>query len=116
MIIQSAIASFCMTVASNPAYNQACNKAAEAGTKQTGIYQTADSYEGNTINYAKKELTYHLGGQTVGAIGAAGFAYNTTRTKSLNFSLPTLGLCNSINNEITPNSYSIHLKWNLNLK
>jgi len=112
--MQSAILSLCSTLTTGSQYDQACNKAVEAGTKQTGTYQLLDSYETKTISYTENEASYHLGDESVSAVGATVYAYRTFRTKTLKFNLPNMGICNSVSNDITPNSYALHMKWELN--
>jgi hypothetical protein len=111
MMMSSAIASFCAALAANGAYSDACNKAAEAGLKQQGTYQLVDKYEENFNAYAVQEGNHYFGKGGMAAIGAAGFTYKTYKSKSLNFKLPTLGVCDSANNTITPTTYTINLQW-----
>lgn len=113
MMMSSAIASFCAALAANGAYSDACNKAAEAALKQQGTYQLVDKYEGNFNAYAVQEGNYYLGKGGMTAIGVLGFTYKTYKSQSLNFRLPTLGVCDSASNTITPTTYTVNLMWHI---
>lgn len=113
MMMSSAIASLCTALATNGINNDACSKAVEAGLKQQGTYQLVDKYEGNFNAYATQEGNYYLGQGGMTAIGVAGFTYKTYKNKSVNFRLPTFGLCDSASNTITPTTYTLNLQWHI---
>jgi len=113
MIIDSAITSFCVVLVTNSIYSDACNKAVEVSLKHNGIYQLVSKYENSLISYADQKGNYYLGKDGMSVVGITGFAYKTYKNKSLNFKLPTLGICDSVNNTITPTAYTINLQWHI---
>lgn len=109
--IATAITSMCLGIASSGQYNTACNKAAEAGTKQLGTYQVLEDGERKTMEFAAKQGEYKLGG-TVMKAGAAGvYVYRTYRDKSLTFKVKDIGVADSMTNQVTPNSYKVSFNW-----
>ena len=125
MLVPLLIGMACSNV--EPMYQNACSKAMEAGTKQSQVYQYDEKGEGYFRVYAQKQATDFLGEDTFkaigGTVGGTVFLYNTAKSRSISFNLPTFGLCNSANNQISlnPNSsqiilntYRINLNWSLN--
>jgi hypothetical protein len=111
--MSSAISSLCIALAPMGQYNVACNKAVEAGTKTNGTYQLVSSYEGNGLKYADQEGHFYFGNVTMDVLGAAGYSYRVFRDKSLDFKLPNIGFCDQMGTKLTPNTYTLNLKWNL---
>lgn len=109
-LFSTAIAAFCAANATGQ-YNEACNKAVDAGTRQAGWRQQADNVEDRTISYVNKQVESYTPKPMQDLVGAAGFLYKTAQTKKLNFRLPNLGMASSISNEITPTSYTINITW-----
>jgi hypothetical protein len=91
----------------------ACSKALEASTKQVQLFQTDEKLENYMTNYATKTSVKYLGQETVGAIGSVAYVYKVVRDRSIEFRLPTFGVCESASNRITTNSYSLNLKWSM---
>lgn len=101
----------CTNVAGNPQYNQACNKSVEAGTKQVGTYQLLEDGEKRTMEYATGLGEDKLG-TTVMKAGAAGvYAYRVYRDKSVTFKIKSVGIADSMTNQVTTNSYKLSLDW-----
>lgn len=93
--------------------NQACVNAVDAGTRQMGIRDTVDQIETNTVRYLDSEVQKQLNQDQLSALAIAGFVYKTAKEKKLTVNLPTLGVCDSVKNEITKNSYSLTLQWKI---
>lgn len=110
-LMSTAIVAICM--GAQGSYNQACNNALDAGTRQAGIRQTADMVESKANDMANKSAEKMIGKEGMSMIGTGAFIFKVARDRSLIFKLPTLGLCNSVTNHITPTSYDITLQWNI---
>lgn len=109
--VSTAITSMCLSIIGSGLYNEACNKAAEAGTKQTGVYQTLADGETKTMIYAT-EMGVNKLGKTTMEVGAAGvFLYRAYRDKAVTFKLKRVPLADSMTSQITKNSYNMSLNW-----
>jgi hypothetical protein len=115
----STIGTICVLAVSSP-YNDACNHAVDAGTRQSGWRQTVDSAEDKVneiVTVKATKITKSVAGEEgLTVIGTGGFIYKTVKSQSLSFRLPTLGICDSASNNITPTYYGLTLNWNLRLK
>jgi hypothetical protein len=96
-----------------PNYADPCQKALEATTKQTQLYQTDEKLESYASDRAVKISTKVLGQGTMDALGGGAYAYKVYRDRSIHFRLPTFGLCDSASNTIGLDSYSLNLSWHL---
>lgn len=109
--LAAGIASLCMGLTSSSQYNQACNKASEAGYKQVGVYKLINDGESKTIQYATTLGQDKLGKTTMETGEAGVFLYKVYKSKSLTFKLPNVGIADQMSNQITPNSYKLNLVW-----
>lgn len=109
-LFAQAIASLCVATATGQ-YNNACNKALDASTRQIQIRQEADAAQDVGEKAITKKVEENLGKTTVQAVVAGGFVYNTVKTKALDFKLPNMGIADTISNKVTPNSYGLTLVW-----
>lgn len=113
-VFGSAITAFCISAASG-SYNDACTHAVDAATRQVGWRQQVDYVEDKTLEVANKEALRHaarvVGKEGITVLAAGGYVYRVVKEKSLSFRLPTLGLCNSVSNQITYDSYRLVLEW-----
>lgn len=94
-------------------YNDACNKAMDAGTRQVGWRQTADSAEDKTVQYVNSKAQHYAPKPLQDVVAVTGFAVRAARDKRVDFKLPTMGLCNSLSNSITPDSYQLTIQWSM---
>lgn len=108
-LVSTAIVSLCVSVSAN--YNDACNKALDAGTRQVGFRQQADQAEDSTVRLLDNKVQTTLTKEEYSLLGAAGFVYKTAKDQRLKFNLPNFGVCTKVTNEITPTSYNIQLNW-----
>lgn len=108
----SAIIAFCMGAATG-SYNDACIHAMDAGTKQSGISQQMDSVEDKSVEIVNRHVIKTFGKETMSVIAAGGYIYRVAREGRVSFRIPTLGICSSLNNEITADSYKLLLEWKL---
>lgn len=106
-LLTGAIAALCLNVQTG--YSTACNKAVEAGSKQSTVYQSEETIEESI----KTDLKKHFSKEVLSAAAVVGFTYKTIKDRSLSFELPNLGLCQSINNKIDQSAYSINFKWEI---
>lgn len=98
-------------IGSAPAYNQACNKALDAATRQVGVRQQVDTAEDKTVQIVSHKAQTIVGNDVTSVVGVGGFILKTARDRSLNFGIPTLGLCSSLRNQIGVDSYAIMAEW-----
>jgi hypothetical protein len=95
----------------------ACSKALEATARQVNVYQDSENFENSVKNYARnyaiKTSVNYLGKPVVEVVGGVVYVYKVIQDRSIDFRLPTLGLCDSASNRITTNSYTLNLKWNI---
>ena len=85
----------------------------DAGTRQVGLKQSADTVEDKTINYVNAKLEERMSKSIQESVGVAAFAYRTNRDKKLHFKLLSFGLASSLSNDITLTSYTINVVWRL---
>lgn len=109
-LLGSVILSACLGLEGS--YYEACSKAMDAGTRQIGLRAEADRLDGQLNRYVQSQGYKLLGKEGMDAIGFIGFGTKSVREEKVAFKLPNLGLCNSINNEIGKDSYSIKIQWN----
>lgn len=93
------------------AQQQACEKAIEAGAKQSGIEQNVDRFQRKIEKNATDKATDIIGKPGVDVVGGGVFVAKTIMDKSVRFNLPTLGICDRITNQIGVNQYSTQLEW-----
>lgn len=90
---------------------EACEKALEAGSKQSGIEQNVNQAQDRLEDKAKKNAKDLLGDTTMDVVGGTVFLAKTISDKSVKFSLPTMGLCDKITNEVGPDKYQLQMVW-----
>ena len=112
--ISMGISLICSSMAQDQKVNtDACSKAMEAGTKQTQAYQLSEKTENYFMDYGKKVSYDYLGKGGAEIVGSSGYIYKSIKDKAAVVRLPTLGICESANTRLSPNSYSLNLRWNL---
>lgn len=109
--LTAGITYLCVSVAGTPQYNDACNKVAEASTKQVGIYHLLDDNEQKTMTYATNLANDTLGHTTMSIGGVGAFLFRAYRDKSITLKIPTLGIADSINSQLTLTTYKLNLTW-----
>lgn len=108
-IIGTAIVAAC--VGAQGGYNEACTKALDAGTRQAGIYQDVSQVEKGYTSYLSNKAENAIGKSGIAVLGAGIFLYKVSKDRSISFNLPNLGICSSIDNQVTLGSYTLHMKW-----
>lgn len=102
-----------MACSSNTSVDQnACNKFLEASAKSTQVYQNEEKTENYFRVMATDKADNYFGKDVEKVGGGAYFGYKVYRDKAVDFKLPNMGLCDTLSNRVTPNSYSINIKWN----
>lgn len=110
-LIGLAIAAACQNTYAN--HQDACTHFLEASTKQTQIYQYDEKAENYFTTEATNFTVSNFGTETVDVVGSTVFVYKIYKNKSVNFRLPTMGICDKASNSITENSYSLNLSWKM---
>jgi hypothetical protein len=93
--------------------NDACSKALEAGSKQSGIEQDVDLLQKGLEREANKKARYLVGDTGMGFVGGGIFIAKTVRDKEVKFNVPTLGICDRITSNLGTEKYSLELMWSL---
>lgn len=105
------ITSACIGMSGNA--NEACMKALEAGSKQTGIEENINKAQKVVEKTAEKTANEVLGKKTMEIAGGTIFLAKTVADKSIQFNLPTFGICDGITNQIGVDRYSMQMFWRL---
>lgn len=92
-------------------YMDACQKTIDATARQIGIRQQLDQIEDGTTSYVEGRIKAQFTETQLGTVGTVLAGYKIYRDKHVSFKLPTLGICNSISNDIALDSYSLTLAW-----
>lgn len=108
-LLAQGIVAICLSASGQ--YNTACNKALDAGTKQSGIQQNVDNFENKSLDLAKKNGTETFGSVPVALATAGVFSYKVYKAKSVDFKLPNLGIADTISNQVTDKSYKLLFTW-----
>ena len=97
----------------NPSYHDACIKSLEAGTKQSGIEENVDRAQKIVEKTADQKAHQILGQQVMEITGGGVFIAKTVIDKSVQFNLPTFGVCDKITNQVGVDKYSMQMVWTL---
>lgn len=108
-LITTAIVAVCVNY--QGAYVEACNKALDATTRQVGLRYGADLLESKANEVVTQKAEMVIGKRGMEVVGSGTYVYKVIADKSVRFRVPTLGLCNSITNRITPISYDLTAEW-----
>lgn len=108
-LIEGLLSSVCAMTPGN--YNQACTKAADATSIQTGVKQTDAQQEDYWSKWGLKQSTEIVGEKTIYTMGTGVYLYKTYADKKVSVDLPKVWFCQSIHTELSPNSYGVQLKW-----
>lgn len=106
----SAIIAMCASAATAK-YNDACNKALDAATRQYGLRQSVDGAEDKTVQYVTTTAQRHSPKAIQEAAAAGFFVVKTAKDKRLFFKIPTFGLCSSMEGQLEPSKYGLLVKW-----
>lgn len=102
----------CSSITTWQNHQDACTHFFEATTKYTQVYQTDEKTEGYVTDRATVTAKENLGTTAVDTVGGVAYTYRVYRNKAVDFKLPNLGICDSVSNRITLDSYTLNLKWN----
>lgn len=108
-VVAAFITSACLGLSGNG--EQACQKAMEAGSKQSGIEQNVNKFEKTVERKATYKATDLLGKAAIDVVGGGLFLAKTVVDKSVQFNVPTLGTCDKITNKVGVDKYSVQMEW-----
>lgn len=108
-VMTAMITSMCIGLSGN--VQEACTKALEAGSKQTGIEHGVELMQKNAEIKADRQAHYLLGDKGMEIAGGGVFLIKTAVDKSVQFALPTFGLCDRIINNVGTDKYSMQMFW-----
>lgn len=91
--------------------NDACNKALTAGSQQSGITQTANTYESNQMKMLETDANKWFGQDAVTAVGGTAWVTKSLVEKKASIGLPNLGICDKLSTEINSNTAKLVFKW-----
>lgn len=110
-LFESMLISACVAAAGNNTNQTACEKATEAGSKQSGIEQNVDIAEKKELNNLQRTAEDNLGKDIVAVVAGSVFIAKTLQSKAITFGLPTFGICSSIKTEIKPDQSMLKFEW-----
>lgn len=90
---------------------EACVKAAEAGSKQSGIEQNVNQAQKKAEDQAKEKAKDMLGQTTIDVVGGTVFLAKTISDKSVKFDIPNMGIADKITSEVGTEKYYLNLVW-----
>jgi hypothetical protein len=108
-VLDSLIVFSCVGLAGQQ--NDACNKALVAGSKQSGIEQTTDTYENHQLKLLEKDAYQLFGENAVNVVGGTAWVTKSLVEKKASFGLPNMGLCDKLVTEINQNEAKLVFKW-----
>lgn len=91
---------------------QACEKALQAGSKQSGVETAANDEEKRVTQKADAKAKEFLGEKAVGVVGGTVFIAKTISEKKVTFGLPTLGVCDSVKAQVSDKASELKIEWN----
>lgn len=93
--------------------NQACSKALEAGGLQSGFSQNVDKAQHIIESKATDKAHYVLGDTGMEVVGGTVYVAKVVRDKSVQFNVPSFGICDRIHTEAGLEKYMITFSWSL---
>lgn len=103
-ILDSLIVASCIGLSGQQ--NTACTSALQAGTKQTGIEQSTNSYERRNVKKLEGKATDWFGKDAVGFVGGTAWAAKVAIEKKASF-----GITRNISAEISKDLTQLVLRW-----
>lgn len=110
-LFETALVSACIASGGTGTQQMACQKATEAGSKQSGIEKEMNDAEKRSLNKLEIEATDIFGKSGVNVVAGSVFVAKTLQSKSLSVGMPTFGLCSSIKTEINPDMSVLKFEW-----
>ncbi len=108
-LLESAVMSVCM--GASGASGQACDKAVEAGTKQSGYEQMVDRYENHQVKLLEGKAIDWFGRDAVTTVGGTVWLTKTIIDKKASIGLPTLGVCDKLVAQVNTTEALLVFKW-----
>lgn len=108
--LESIIVASCVGMSGNA--NDACQKALQAGSKQSGVEQNMNQTEVGVTKRADATAKEYLGEPTYDVVAGIAVVAKTVSDKSAIVALPTMGLCSSFKAEIKQDKQVLKLEWN----
>lgn len=107
--LQTIITASCVSLSG--VAQDACNKALEAGTKQSGVEQNVNKIEDNVSKTADKQARSVVGNSGMDVAGGVAFIAKSVVEKSAIFALPTFGLNMSLKAQVGAEKSGLSLEW-----
>lgn len=105
------ITSACLGISGNG--QQACEKALESDSKQSGIEQNVDQTQKYIEKTADRTAHEILGEQVIDITGGGIFIAKTVVDKSVQFNVSAFGICDKITSQVGVDKYSTQMIWRL---
>lgn len=110
-VLSSLLVSACVASSNMDSAQVACEKAAEAGARQSGILQEVDSIEEEEIKMLTKKAEQDLGKDGAFVVAGGVFVARTISSQSVVFGLPNFGVCDSVKADINSQRSIVKLEW-----
>jgi len=94
-----------------PGYVDMCQKTFDASARQIGIRQRVDQTEDLTSRYLEVKVKSKLSEPQLNTLEVGLIGYKIYRDKKVSFRTPTLGLCSSVSNDISLDTYVLSMNW-----
>ena len=107
------ISSACANINVYANHQDACNKFMEVSSQKIGLEQTDQKIENYYTLEAKTTATNNLGPAAIDVAAVGAYSYKVYRNKAIDFKLPNMGICDTLSNHVTPNSYSVNMGWKI---
>lgn len=108
-ILESIIVASCVGMSGQA--QDACNKALQAGSKQSGMEQSFDSYEQHQTKMLEQTAYDWFGKDAVGVVGGTVWVGKAVAEKKASVGLPSFGICNKMSAEVGQKASQLVLKW-----
>lgn len=107
-ILESLIMTSCLGLIGDA--QVACNKAIEAGMKQSGVEASSNQAEDVYVRKADTEAHSVLG-TDYNLVAATVFVVKTASDRSVSFGLPTFKVCDKISAQVGADKSALNMEW-----
>lgn len=108
-LIATTLASACIGLTGNQL--DACNKAVEAGVKQSGLEAISNNAEDKVNIMTQKVVKDHVNDDIISISGSIIYISKAVQTQSISVNIPTAGLCSTASAQINASNSNIKLEW-----
>jgi hypothetical protein len=108
-LLDSIIATACIGLSGQG--HDACVKGLQAGSQQTGVQQSVNSYESKQTKMLEQTAYNWVGKDSASVVGGVAFVGKAAVDKKASLGLPNLGICSKMSLEVGSKASQLLLKW-----